>query len=65
MTLAIELTDEQARALAEAAKQLQVSEAELAAAAAVRGLVSAPAADFADAAKRVLRKNEELYRRLA
>ena len=48
MTLAIELTDEQARALAEAAKQLQVSEAELAA-----------------AAKRVLRKNEELYRRLA
>jgi hypothetical protein len=65
MTLAIELTDEQARALAEAAEQLQVSEAELAAAAAVRGLVSAPAADFADAAKRVLRKNEELYRRLA
>jgi hypothetical protein len=47
MTLAIELTDEQARALAEAAKQLQVSEAELAAAA-VRGLVSAPAADFAE-----------------
>ena len=65
MTLAIELTDEQARALAEAAKQLQVSEAELAAAAAVRGLVSAPAADFADAERRVLRKNEELYRRLA
>ena len=63
-TLAIELTDEPARALAEAAKQLQVSEAELAAAA-VRGLVSAPAADFADAERRVLRKNEELYRRLA
>jgi hypothetical protein len=62
MTLAIDLTDEQARALAEAGKQLQVSEAELAAAAC--GLVSAPAADFADAAKRVLRKNEELYRRL-
>lgn len=66
MTLAIKLTDEQARALAEAAEQLQVSEADLAAAAAaVRGLVSAPAADFADAARRVLRKNEELYRRLA
>ena len=63
MTLAIKLTDEQARALAEAAEQLQVSEADLAAA--VRGLVSAPAADFADAARRVLRKNEELYRRLA
>jgi len=43
---------------------LQVSEAELAAAV-VRGLVSAPAADFAEAAKRVLRKNKELYRRLA
>jgi hypothetical protein len=64
MTLAIELTDEQARALSEAVEQLQVSEADLAAAA-VRGLVSAPAADFADAARRVLRKNEELYRRLA
>ncbi len=54
--LVIELTDEQSRALAESPKQLQVSEAELAVAAAVRGLVSAPAADFADAAKRVLRK---------
>ena len=59
----MELTEAQARALAEAAEQLQVSEAKLAAA--VRGLVSASAADFADAAKKVLRKNEELYRRLA
>ncbi|MBM5807540.1 MAG: DNA-binding protein [Cyanobacteria bacterium M_surface_10_m2_179] len=64
MTLAIELTDQQARALAEAAEQLHVSEAELAAAA-VRDLVSAPAADFVAASQRVLRKNEELYRRLA
>jgi hypothetical protein len=64
MTLAIELTDQQARALAEAAEQLHVSEAELAAAA-VRDLVSAPAPDFAAASQRVLRKNEELYRRLA
>lgn len=64
MTLAIELTDQQARALAAAAEQLQVSQAELAAAA-VRDLVSAPAVDFASAAERVLRKNEELYRRLA
>ena len=32
MTLAIELTDQQSRALAEAAEQLHVSEAELAAA---------------------------------
>ena len=64
MTLAIELTDQQARALAEAAEQLHVSEAELAAAA-VRDLVSATAPDFAAASQRVLRKNEELYHRLA
>ena len=50
MTLAIELTEQQSKALAEAAEQLQVSEAELAAA--VHGLVSAPAADFAAAAKK-------------
>ena len=42
MTLAIELTDVQARALAEAAKQLQVSEAELAAAAAVHSVAAPP-----------------------
>ena len=59
--MVIELTDEQSRALAESAKQLQVSEAELAVAAAVRGLVSAPAADFADAAKRVLRKKTKSF----
>ena len=64
MTLAIELTDQQSRALAEAAEQLHVSEAELAAAA-VRDLVSAPAPDFAAASARVLRINQELYRRLA
>jgi hypothetical protein len=41
-----------------------VSEAELAAAA-VRDLVAQPRADFDAAAKRVLTKNQELYRRLA
>jgi len=64
MTLAIELTDQQSRALAEAAEKLHVSEAELAAAA-VRDLVSTPAPDFAAASERVLRKNQELCRRLA
>jgi hypothetical protein len=35
------------------------------AAAAVRDLLAAPAPDFQAAARRVLAKNEELYRRLA
>ena len=64
MALAIDLNDQQAQALAEAAHRLQVSEAELAAAA-VRDLIAQPAADFDAAAQRVLAKNAELYRRLA
>jgi hypothetical protein len=64
MTLAIELTPNQALALSDAAARLQVSEAERAAAA-VRDLVAQPRADFDAAAKRVLTKNQELYRRLA
>jgi predicted transcriptional regulator len=64
MTLAIQLSDEQAKALAEAAERLNVSESELAAAA-VRELVAAPGPDFESAMDRVLRKNQELYRRLA
>ena len=64
MTLAIQLSDQQAKALAQAAERLNVSEAELAAAA-VRDLVTAPGPAFEAAAARVLRKNQELYRRLA
>jgi hypothetical protein len=64
MTLAIDLSDHQAQALAQAAARLQVSESELAAAA-VRDLIAQPAADFDAAAQRVLEKNAELYRRLA
>lgn len=64
MTLAIDLSDHQAQALAEAAARLQVSEAELAAAA-IRDLITQPADDFEAAAHRVLDKNAELYRRLA
>jgi len=60
----IELTDQQAKALAAVAQEMQVSEAELAAAA-VRNLVMAPAADVVAASQHVLRKNQELYRRLA
>ncbi|MCP9793346.1 DNA-binding protein [Vulcanococcus limneticus Candia 3F8] len=64
MAIAIELSDQQAEALREAATRLQVSEAELAAAA-VRDLLAQPSADFEAAAQRVLEKNQELYRRLA
>ncbi len=64
MAIAIELSDQQAEALREAATRLQVPEAELAAAA-VRDLLAQQSADFEAAAQRVLEKNQELYRRLA
>lgn len=64
MALAIDLSDYQAQALAEAAAGLQGSEADLAAAA-VRDLIAQPADDFDAAAQRVLSKNAELYQRLA
>jgi len=64
MTIAIELGANQDLALADAAERLQVSEAELAAAA-VRDLLAQPRANFDAAAARVLNKNQELYRRLA
>ena len=46
------------------AEELNVPVAELAAAA-VRDLLARPTREFEDAAKRVLAKNTELYRRLA
>ena len=64
MTLAIELSACQALPFSDAAARLQVPEVELAAAA-VRDLVAQPRADFDAAAKRILTKNQELYRRLA
>jgi hypothetical protein len=64
MALAIDLSDHQAQALAEAAARLQISETDLAAAA-VRDLIAQPADDFNAAAQRVLSKNAELYRRVA
>ncbi|MGE0555225.1 MAG: DNA-binding protein [Gemmatimonadales bacterium] len=64
MTLSIQLPDDAERRLREAAKRLNIPVDQLAAAA-VRDFVTQPAADFEQAASRVLDKNRELYRRLA
>ena len=64
MAIAIELSANQALALADAAERLQVSETELATAA-VRDRMAQPRAYFDAAAERILNKNQELYRRLA
>jgi predicted transcriptional regulator len=64
MTLSIQLPDDAERRLRQAAKRLNVPVDQLAAAA-VRDFVSQPAADFEQAANRVLNRNRELYRRLA
>ena len=64
MAVRIEHSDDQAQSLSEAAARLQVSEAELAAAA-VRDLLVHQSAEFDAAAQRVLDKNQELYHRLA
>jgi ParB-like chromosome segregation protein Spo0J len=64
MKLSVEVTGSVEVQLAEAAKRLNVSPDELAAAA-LRDLVSAADQDFSRVADRVLKKNSELYRRLA
>ena len=64
MTLSIQLPDDAERRLKEAASRLNIPVAALAAAA-VRDFVTAPAEEFEQAARRVLEKNQELYRRLA
>ena len=64
MGIAIELNDQEAQALRETARRLHVSEADLASAA-VRDLVARQSVDFQAAADQVLKKNQELYRRLA
>jgi predicted transcriptional regulator len=63
MILAIKLTADQERRLAEIAQRLSVSPAVLAEAA-VRELVAQPDADFDRISKRILEKNRELYERL-
>ncbi len=64
MKVAIELSQPQADRLHEEAARLGVAPEELARAA-VADLLSAQREDFRTAASYVLRKNEELYRRLA
>jgi hypothetical protein len=64
MAIRFELSVNQAKSLSEAAARLQVSEAELAAAA-VRDLLAHQSAEFDAAAQRVLDKNQELNQRLA
>ncbi|CAG0969874.1 hypothetical protein MYXO_01233 [Myxococcaceae bacterium] len=64
MKLAVELTETETRRLRETAERLGVDPAELARAA-ISDLLSTPDEDFRAAADHVLRKNEELYRRLA
>ena len=64
MKLAIELTAAEERRLREQAARLGVDPAELARAA-VSDLLANEDDDFRSAAERVLRKNQELYRRLA
>jgi hypothetical protein len=64
MKLSIEMSEEQRARLAKEAQRLKVAVEELAGAA-VRDLLAEPEADFQQAAKRVLEKNRELYRRLS
>jgi len=64
MKLAVELTETESTRLREAAARLGVDPSQLAHAA-IADLLSTPDEDFRAAAEHVLRKNEELYRRLA
>ena len=64
MKISIELSKEQAELLRSAAERLGVRLEDLARAG-VTDLLRQPEEDFQTAAAHVLRKNEELYRRLA
>ncbi len=64
MKVSVEIPAAVEEQFARAAERLKVSVDELAAAA-VRDLVAQPDEAFERAAERVLRKNRELYRRLA
>ena len=64
MKLAIELSEQQAIRLREQADRLGIEPEQLALAA-VADLVANEGPDFDSAAKRILEKNRELYRRLA
>ena len=64
MTLNLELDEQQIQRLQDAARRLNVSVNELAKAA-INDLLAKPEPDFEQAASRILKKNAELYRRLA
>ncbi|MBI4246881.1 MAG: DNA-binding protein [Candidatus Rokubacteria bacterium] len=64
MKLTIELSPAQTERLRQEAERLGLAPEDLARAAIV-DLLDTPGDDFKTAAERVLRKNEELYRRLA
>ena len=64
MTLTVDLDEQQLRRLEETARRLNVTIAELARAA-INDLLTRQDGDFERAAERVLKKNSELYRRLA
>lgn len=64
MSISVELDDEQSKRLETRACELGVDARELAKAA-VNDLLSRPATDFDRAARFVLEKNRELYRRLS
>ncbi len=64
MSMSLELNDEQAKRLEERARELGVDPRDLARAA-VNDLLSRADDDFDRAAKLVLEKNRELYRRLS
>jgi hypothetical protein len=64
MKLAFDLTPAEAEKLSAEAERLGVSPEDLARAA-LSDLLSAPDADFQKAARRVLTKNRDLYKRLA
>lgn len=63
MKITIELSDGEVGSLRERAQRLGISPEELARLA-VADLLDTEESDFLTAAKRVLKKNEELYRRL-
>jgi predicted transcriptional regulator len=63
-TISIQVSDEQAKRLAALAERFNLTVEELAGAS-VRELLAKPDERFEEIARRVLQKNEELYRRLA
>jgi len=64
LKISVEINSAEKKRLAEIAKRLNIPEEALASAV-VRDMLSRRDDDFLDAATRIMRKNEELYRRLS